>query len=195
MAIHREEVGRYLSRAAAAGRPAAEVEEDSAGSVAGVAVSAAAERVRAGDQMRTREFLSKLEHDRILQAIREAESKTSGEIRVLIQRGKLKSDPLVAAQRKFQRLGMYKTRERNAVLIFVAPRVHKFAVIGDQAIHEKCGDHFWQQVATAMHHCFRQQKFSDGIGGAVREVGTVLARHFPKTATDTNELPDDVIES
>jgi uncharacterized membrane protein len=195
MAIHREEVGRYLSRAAAAGRPAAEVEEDSAGSVVVAAVSAAAERGRAGDQMRTREFLSKLEHDRILQAIREAESKTSGEIRVLIQRGKLKSDPLVAAQRKFQRLGMYKTRERNAVLIFVAPRVHKFAVIGDQAIHEKCGDHFWQQVATAMHHCFRQQKFSDGIGGAVREVGTVLARHFPKTATDTNELPDDVIES
>jgi uncharacterized membrane protein len=195
MAIHREEVGRYLSRAAAAGRPAAEVEEDSAGSVVVAAVSAAAERGRAGDQMRTREFLSKLEHDRILQAIREAESKTSGDIRVFIQRGKLKGDPLVVAQKKFHRLGMHKTRERNAVLIFVAPRVHKFAVIGDQAIHEKCGDHFWQQVATAMHHCFRQQKFSDGIGGAVREVGTVLARHFPKTATDTNELPDDVIES
>jgi uncharacterized membrane protein len=195
MAIHREEVGRYLSRAAAAGRPAAEVEEDSAGSVVVAAVSAAAERGRVGDQMRTREFLSKLEHDRILQAIREAESKTSGEIRVLIQRGKLKSDPLVAAQRKFQRLGMYKTRERNAVLIFVAPRVHKFAVIGDQAIHEKCGDHFWQQVATAMHHCFRQQKFSDGIGGAVIAIGDALAQHFPKTARDTNELPDDVIET
>jgi len=145
--------------------------------------------------MRTREFLSKLEHDRIIQAIRDAESKTSGEIRVLIQRGKLKSDPLVAARRKFLRLGMHKTREHNAVLIFVAPRVHKLAVVGDQAIHERCSDQFWQHVATAMHHCFRQQKFTDGIGGAVREVGTVLARHFPKTATDTNELPDDVIES
>ena len=50
--------------------------------------------------MRTREFLSKLEDDRIIQVIGEAESKTSGEIRVLIQRGKLKGDPLVAAQRK-----------------------------------------------------------------------------------------------
>src|SRR5262245_43912811 len=125
MAIHRDEVDRYLSRAAVAGRPAVEVEEDSAGSAAVAVVSAAAERVRAGDQMRTREFLSKLEHDRILEAIREAESKTSGEIRVLIQRGKVKSDPLVAAERKFQRLGMHKTRERNAVLIFVAPRVHR----------------------------------------------------------------------
>src|SRR4029434_9006555 len=100
MAIHREEEDQYLSRAAAAGRPAAEVEEDSADSVVAAVVSAAAERGRAGDQMRTREFLSKLEHDRILEAIREAESKTSGEIRVLIQRGKVKSDPLVAAERR-----------------------------------------------------------------------------------------------
>ena len=87
--------------------------------------------------MRTREFLSKLEHDRIMQAIREAESKSSGEIRVLIEHGKLPSDPFVAAQKKFHRLGMYKKRDRNAVLIFVAPRAHKFAVIGDNAIHEK----------------------------------------------------------
>ena len=171
------------------------VEEDSAGSVVAAGVSAAAARDRAGDQMRTREFLSKLEHDRIIQAIREAESKTSGEIRVLIQRGKLKSDPLVAARRKFHRLGMHKTRERNAVLIFVAPRVHKFAVVGDQAIHEKCGDQFWQRVATAMHHCFRQEKFTDGIGGAITIIGDALAQHFPRTSGDTNELPDDVIES
>ena len=70
------------------------VAADSAGSAVAAAVSAVAARDRAGDQMRTKEFLSKLEHDRIIQAIRDAESKTSGEIRVLIQRGKLKSDPL-----------------------------------------------------------------------------------------------------
>ena len=195
MAIHPEEVGLCSSRAAEAGRPVAAVEADSAGSLVAAAVSAEAARDRAGDQMRTREFLSKLEHDRIIQEIGEAESKTSGEIRVLIQRGKLKSDPLVAAQRKFHRLGMHKTRERNAVLIFVAPRVHKFAVVGDQAIHEKCGDQFWQRVATAMHHCFRQEKFTDGIGGAITIIGDALAQHFPRTSGDTNELPDDVIES
>jgi uncharacterized membrane protein len=144
--------------------------------------------------MRTREFLGKLEHDRIVEAIREAESKTSGEIRVLIQRGKLKSDPLVAAQRKFHRLGMQKTREHNAVLIFVAPRAHKFAVVGDKAIHEKCGDEFWQRIIATMHDCFRQDKFTEGIGGAITIVGDMLARHFPKTSSDENELPDDVIE-
>ena len=164
------------------------------GSAAAAAVSAEAALDRAGDQMRTREFLSKLEHDRIIQAIHEAESKTSGEIRVLIERGKLKSDPLEAAQSKFHRLGMHKTRERNAVLIFVAPRVHKFAVVGDQAIHEKCGDQFWQQTVERMRTHFQIEKFSAALIEAVQDVGSALERHFPRSSTDKNELPNDVIE-
>lgn len=145
--------------------------------------------------MRTREFLSKLEHHRIIQAIHEAESKTSGEIRVLIQRGKLKTDPLETAQRRFQRLGMHKTRERNAVLIFLAPRDHKFAVVGDQGVHENCGDELWQRVVERMRAHFQRERFSDALVEAVQEIGTVLQRHFPKTFDDTNELPNDVIES
>jgi uncharacterized membrane protein len=165
------------------------------GSAVAAGASAVAALDRAGDQMRTREFLNKLEHDRVIQAIQEAESKTSGEIRVLIQRGKLKSDPLVAAQRKFHRLGMHKTRERNAVLIFVAPRVHKLAVVGDNAVHEKCGDEFWQRVVERMRTHFQNEKFSDALVEAVKAIGTVLESHFPKTSDDTNELPNDVIET
>jgi len=144
--------------------------------------------------MRTREFLSKLEHDRIIESIREAESKTSGEIRVLIQRGKSKSDPFLAAQKKFHRLGMHKTRERNAVLIFVAPRVHKFAVVGDQAIHEKCGEQFWQSVVERMRSHFQNEKFSHALVEAIQEIGSVLTRYFPKSSTDKNELPNEVAE-
>ncbi|MBO0694613.1 MAG: TPM domain-containing protein [Verrucomicrobia bacterium] len=144
--------------------------------------------------MRTREFLSKLEHERIVRAIREAESKTSGEIRVFIQRGELKGDPVSIAQKKFQRLAMHKTRERNAVLIFVAPRPHKFAVIGDKAIHEKCGEQFWQQIVDGMRVHFQNEKFTHALIEAVNEVGKVLATHFPRTSPHANELPDDVIE-
>jgi uncharacterized membrane protein len=131
--------------------------------------------------MRTREFLSKLEHDRIVRAIREAESNTSGEIRVFVQRGKLKSAPLAAAQKKFRQLRMHKTRESNAVLIFVVPRAHKFAVVGDKAIHEKCGDEFWQRVVTRMRTHFQNENFSDALVDAIKEIGSVLASHFPKT--------------
>ncbi len=144
--------------------------------------------------MRSREFVSKLEHDRIVHAIREGESKTSGEIRVYVQRGKFKADPLVVAQKKFQQLQMHKTVERNAVLIFVAPREHKFAVVGDRAIHDKCGDEFWQRVVEGMRTHFQNEKFSHALIEAISEIGKLLAAHFPKTLGNANELPDDVIE-
>jgi len=145
--------------------------------------------------MRTKEFLSRLEHDRIVGAIREVESKTSSQIRVYVQRGKLSADPLIAAQKKFQRLGMHKTRERNAVLIFVAPRAHKFAVVGDRAVHEKCREQFWQHLIDGMRGHFQNEKFSRALIEAIGEAGEMLAAHFPKISTGGNELPDDIIET
>src|SRR3989441_10390185 len=137
--------------------------------------------------MRTKEFLSKLEHDRIVAAIREAESKTSGQIRVFIQRGKMDVEPLIAAQKKFHRLGMHKTLERNAVLIFVAPRAHKFAVVGDKAIHEKCGGEFWQRLIESMRTHFQNEKFSRALVETIEETGKTLAAHFPKRSTGGKE--------
>jgi uncharacterized membrane protein len=166
-----------------------------ADSVAEAGVLAAEARDPVGSKMRTREFLSKLEHDRIVSAIREAESKTSGEVRVYVQRGKLNADPLIVAQKKFQHLGMSKTRERNAVLIFVAPRAHKFAVVGDKAIHEKCGEQFWQHVVDGMRVHFQNEKFSNAIVEGIGEIGKLLAAHFPRTSTPSNELPDEIVES
>ena len=165
-----------------------------AGSVVAAGVSAAEAQDRAGEEMRTKEFLSKLEHDRIVHAIRDAESKTSGEIRVYVQRGQLSADPLVVAQKKFQRLGMHKTGERNAVLIFVAPRSHKFAVVGDKTIHEKCGEQFWQHVVDGMRVHFQNERFSHAIVEGIQEVGKLLAAHFPRTSANPNELPDEIVE-
>lgn len=144
--------------------------------------------------MRTKEFLLKLEHDRIVGAIKDAESKTSGQIRVYVQRGKLDIDPLIAATKKFHKLGMHRTDERNAVLIFVAPRAHKFAVIGDKAIHEKCGEPFWQRLVDAMRAHFQSEKFSHALVEAIEEAGKALAQYFPKGSTSSNEFPDGIVE-
>ena len=192
--IHQAEAVPFFSRrvgAEAVGRPAT---VDPAASAAEAAVLVGAGQVRAGSQMRTKEFLSRLEHDRIVGAIREAESKTSGQIRVYVQRGKLSVDPLIAAQQKFHRLGMHKTRERNAVLIFVAPRAHKFAVVGDQAVHEKCGEQFWQRVVDGMRKHFQNEKFNDALVEAINEIGKLLTVHFPRRSTSANELPDEIVE-
>ena len=144
--------------------------------------------------MRTREFLGKLDHDRIAKAIATAEATTSGEIRVFIQRGNV-ADAVSEARAQFERLGMTQTRERNAVLIFVAPRAQKFAVIGDRGVYEKCGQPFWEALTQAMRPHFEAQHFTDAIVHAVREAGSLLAQHFPRRPDDRNELPNAVEES
>jgi uncharacterized membrane protein len=143
--------------------------------------------------MRTKDFLEKLEHDRIVRAIAEAEKKTSGEIRVFIQRGEL-DDAVVAARKQFEKLGMTATRERNGVLIFVAPRAQKFAVIGDRGIHERCGDPFWQELVESMRQHFKAENFTDAVVQAIGKAGELLAQHFPRTSDDKNELNDAVEE-
>src|SRR5579863_7180203 len=104
--------------------------------------------------MKPKEFISKLDHDKIVAAIRAAEQKTSGEIRVFISRHN-PEDPVAAAQRDFNKLGMGKTKEKNGVLIFVAPQARKFAVIGDSGVHVRCGDEFWRALAAEMTGHFK----------------------------------------
>jgi len=87
-----------------------------------------------------------------------------------------------------------RARYPDAVLIFVAPRVYQFAVVGDQAIHEKCGEQFWQSVVERMRAHFQTEKFSHALVEAIQEIGSVLARHFPKSSTDKNELPNEIAQ-
>ncbi len=144
--------------------------------------------------MRTHNFIRQLEHDRIVAAIKKAEATTSGQIRVFLQRGTFDEDALERAQKKFIQLGMQKTAERNAVLIFVAPRMQRFAVVGDEGVHEKCGEKFWQELVARMREHFLREDFTEALLEAVEAAGALLAKHFPRTGDSKNELPDDVIE-
>ena len=141
--------------------------------------------------MKPRHFLEHLRDDEIAAAIQAAERKTSGEIRVFISR-KATKDPVGEAQSHFMSLQMHKTRERNGVLIFVAPESHNFAVIGDTAVHTQCGEQFWQELASEMSEHFRHSHFTRGIIHAIRKAGELLAQHFPRRPDDENELPDKV---
>ena len=129
--------------------------------------------------MHPKTFAKHLQHDAVVAAIHDAEHKTSGEIRVSISPKHIE-DPVAAAQAEFLRLGMNQSPERNGVLIFVAPRAHKFAVIGDEAVHAKCGDEFWRQLADAMSGYFRKAEFTPGIIHGVQKAGDLLAEHFPR---------------
>ena len=141
--------------------------------------------------MRPKEFFTGLEHDKIVAAIRKAEARTSGEIRLFISRHD-PADAVIAAREHFHQLGMQKTGERNGVLIFVAPKAHKFAVFGDTGVHAKCGEPFWRALAEEMTGHFQQGKFTEGIVHAIGKAGDLLAEHFPRKKDDQNELPDEI---
>jgi uncharacterized membrane protein len=145
--------------------------------------------------VRVKSFLHAIDHEQVVAAIREAESRSTGEVRVHVSRQAV-DEPEKAAAAQFEALGMTATRERNGVLIFIAPTSQKFAIIGDAGIHEKCGPGFWAEVAQAMSAEFRAGHFTDGIVKGVARAGDVLARHFPRSDahTDVNELPDQVTE-
>jgi uncharacterized membrane protein len=143
--------------------------------------------------MKPKEFLSGLDASAVEAAIQQAELKTSGEIRVVVAR-KAVDDAVAAARKEFERQGMTKTRRRNAVLLFIAPASQAFAIIGDEGIHEKCGDSFWTDVAGVMEKRFRDGRHTAALLEGIARSGALLAAHFPPEAGDVNELPDKVIE-
>jgi uncharacterized membrane protein len=155
--------------------------------------SAGAAPGEAGEAMKTKHLLTEMDHDRITAAIAAAEKHTSGEIRVYVSHRKV-HDPRHAAAHQFVKLGMDKTSYRNAVLIFIAPESQNFAILGDVAVHAKCGEAFWEQVAGAMRELFRQRKFTDGIVHGIDTAGKLLGQYFPVQATDRNELSDSIAE-
>lgn len=132
-----------------------------------------------------------IDESRVVAAIAAAEARTSGEIRIVLSQQRVE-EPVAAARKQFERMGMTNTVARNGVLIFVAPKSHTFAVIGDQGIHEKCGDNFWRELAAAMTAHFKSGDFTAGLVLAVERAGTLLAEHFPRRPDDRNELPDHI---
>jgi uncharacterized membrane protein len=142
--------------------------------------------------MSRRGLLKQIDVEKIREAIAAAEKKTSGEIRVSVAPffwGRIRP----VAERAFRRLGMEETKQRNGILFFIVPARKRFVVLGDEGIHAKVGQEFWDKIATAMADHFHKGEFSDGLVGGIVAAAEGLAAHFPyDAATDVNELPDDI---
>jgi uncharacterized membrane protein len=136
-------------------------------------------------------FFTKAQQEDIRQAIMNAELDTSGEIRVHIE-NTCKGEVLDRALEVFTKLGMEKTESRNGVLIYLAVRNRKFAIIGDKAIHEVVTENYWDSVKNKMMNHFRENRFTEGLIEAITETGTKLKKHFPYKTNDVNELSDEI---
>jgi uncharacterized membrane protein len=136
-------------------------------------------------------LITKKDSDKIVKAVQQAEKECSGEIRVHIQK-RCNEDIVKTAEKKFNELKMYKTADRNGVLIFIAIKDKKFAIIGDKGIHEAVSTDFWEKTADAMKGEFIKDDIAAGIVEGVLAVGQQLKIFFPYTSDDINELSDEV---
>jgi len=137
-------------------------------------------------------FLSAHEKKEIAAAIKEAEKNTIGEIRVFVEK-KCDEDPLHRALKIFHKLKMQQTKAHTGVLIYVAHDDHKLAILGDEGIHSKVPENFWDEAKNLMTQYFSEGKFGEGLKQAIATCGEQLKKHFPSTGSNPNELSNEVI--
>ena len=136
------------------------------------------------------DFLNASQEQAIIEAIRQAEMLTSGEIRVHLE--SKCSEPVKRAQELFHLLKMDNTKEENGILFYVSIDDKKFALVGDRGIHARVGDDFWSSVRDEVLSRFRESEFQNGLIAGIELVGHKLAAHFPWEVDDTNELSDEI---
>ena len=141
--------------------------------------------------MKASTFFTPEQQEAIVGAIREAEHATSGEIRVHIETS-CKGDALDEAAWLFRKLGMHRTADRNGVLIYLAIRERKFAIIGDTGINAVVPLGFWDKIRDHMKQRFSENLFTEGLTEGILMAGEQLRENFPHAKDDINELTDTI---
>ncbi len=125
-------------------------------------------------------------------AIKEAENNTSGEVRVHIEDRCKADDAITRAKEVFADLNMHETELKNGVIIYIATKDHKMAIWGDEGIHEKVGQDFWNSEIELMKKYFQADDYESGLRDAILLVGQKLREFFPYQSDDVNELDDEI---
>jgi len=141
-----------------------------------------------------KDFFTEEEKLQIIEAVRNAEKRTSGEVRVFVESHCSYMDAIDRAKEIFADLKMYETADRNAVLVYVALKDKQLAVFGDEGIHSKLGNEYWNTEVRKMISRFNKENYAEGLKEVVTDIGEALTQLFPyNNDTDKNELPDDIV--
>ena len=141
--------------------------------------------------MKLSKIFSDEEKQNIVDAIAKIESTSSAEVRVHIE-SKCPASPVDNAVKAFSRLKMYKTRDKNGVLLYVAINSKKCAIVGDVGIDKEVDKNFWNLCCEKMLLSFKENNYSQGIVDALNMAGEELTKHFPIREDDTNELSNEI---
>ncbi len=141
--------------------------------------------------MNVRNFLTKEEEQKVVRSVKEAELNTTGEIRVHLE-NHCADNTLKHAGMVFHEMGMHETEENTGVLLYVAVKDHKIAIVGDKGINAKVPEHFWENIIEQLGNDFKAEKYCDGLCTALETIGSQLADHFPFKEGDIDELPNEI---
>ncbi|MGW1454990.1 TPM domain-containing protein [Salegentibacter agarivorans] len=138
------------------------------------------------------DFLSKKDEEEIIEAIRTAESHTSGEVRVHLEKTTGDMDIFDRAMEVFHMLKMDNTKHDNGVLIYVAVEDHNFVIYGDKGINDVVPDDFWESTKDAIVEKFKKGEFKQGLVDGILTAGQQLKKHFPYSDETRDELSNEI---
>lgn len=136
-------------------------------------------------------FLTTIEEQEIVAAIREAEQQTSGEIRVHIE-NTCKGNIEDRALEVFSILKMQNTELHNAVLIYLAVNDKAFAIYGDRGINAVVADNFWDDTKNVIQNHLKKGNRKQALVDGILLAGEQLKEFFPISKNDRNELSNTI---
>lgn len=137
------------------------------------------------------DFLTDQQMASLVEAIQTAEDHSTGEIRIHIDSNTEGNNAEIAFE-VFKRLCKNKTVARNAVLFHVNFEQHYLTIIGDEGIHEKVQQSFWDRMHDQITQEFKNGNFHDGLKNALLETGLELKKYFPVSGENPNELSNEI---
>ena len=138
-----------------------------------------------------KDLFTENQQQQVVEAIKEAELKTSGEIKVHIER-KCNAEVLDHAAFMFDELEIEKTELRNGVLIYLALEDRALAILGDTGINLKVPKNFWDATRDVMINHFKEGEFVEGLANGIQLAGELLKEHYPYELGYVNQLSDEI---
>lgn len=136
-------------------------------------------------------YLTDYQMASLVEAIKTAEDHSTGEIRIHIDSSENINNAEVAFE-VFRQLNMQHTQERNAVLFHVNFGQKYLTIIGDEGIHAKVSQFFWDTMHDQITNEFSRGNYFEGLRNAVLETGLELKKYFPISGKNPNELSNEI---
>ena len=142
--------------------------------------------------MNPEDFFTPEQEQWIVNAIKQAEKNTSGEIRVHLESKNKDKPTLNYVWKVFEAIGMRETKQANGVLFYIDINHRIFSIVADEGINKVVPDNFWEAIIKIVTDGFKQGQYANALEQGILKVGEQLKQYFPHKADDVNELPDEI---